>query len=460
MAGAAMLLCAGVLAAVLQQRSSGGGGIALEERRTPAVLQSLANALRSPKRSTRMREDLLRLARDLDDADKRRDTEGLGMGHHRARDAHTLLARHTTVGALRRLDHATSNLLGGWLGGSRKTQQSSQQLRDELAFGEHAYTRVVDGHERRTRREQPSIRQIRERGEGRDETERARRAGRDADDTRDRRDYDDRRGEHREEGEREHARYERRERGERREGERDDGKRRPRGDLDVAERKEESRVQSFFTSKAEALQRLYRKEQLQLKYEAEYLKADTPPAKAASTKRADAEYRLRQKQQMERAIAKEQQGQERQGGGDRDSTDVDGSSSRDTELRRDREHGVAHRRRVVEFEPAAERDTWNAQTERDIERVDEARAKPEWYGYSSPLRRQHLSSNPIVSLALAPSPKSSAATWPMAPKRHPQGAYKDKTVYDKDYSWPSTAEVVEGDEWQRKGDCGMFGSNC
>ena len=31
----------------------------------------------------------------------------------------------------------------------------------------------------------------------------------------------------------------------------------------------------------------------------------------------------------------------------------------------------------------------------------------------------------------------------MPPKRHPQGAYKDRTVYDQDYSWPSTAEVVE-----------------
>jgi len=30
----------------------------------------------------------------------------------------------------------------------------------------------------------------------------------------------------------------------------------------------------------------------------------------------------------------------------------------------------------------------------------------------------------------------------------------------QDYSWPSTSEVVEGDEWQRKGDCGMFGANC
>jgi hypothetical protein len=34
-------------------------------------------------------------------------------------------------------------------------------------------------------------------------------------------------------------------------------------------------------------------------------------------------------------------------------------------------------------------------------------------------------------------------TWPLAPKRHPQGAFKDTTVYDQDYSWPSTSEVVE-----------------
>jgi len=245
------------------------------------------------------------------------------------------------------------------------------------------------------------------------------------------------------------------------------------GDLTMesAEHKEEARVQKFFTSKAEALQRLYRKEQLELKYQAEYLQTAPVPtqmhAPSAFPSAASAEhpsvarydsYRARQKQRMERAFAhaQEKHAQHEEG--------VDGEESERREpAQGQREVGVAHRRRVVELEPAAERDVWSSETQRDIMRVEHARAKPELYGYQRPLKRQQLAASPLVGEALATTPaaeRSSVLTWPMVPRRHPQGAFKDKTVYDKDYSWPSTSEVVEGDEWQRKGDCGMFGANC
>lgn len=55
-------------------------------------------------------------------------------------------------------------------------------------------------------------------------------------------------------------------------------------------------------------------------------------------------------------------------------------------------------------------------------------------------RKQHKPPSLIVCLWLS---LGAVLTWPMPPKRHPQGAYKDRTVYDQDYSWPSTAEVVE-----------------
>ena len=92
--------------------------------------------------------------------------------------------------------------------------------------------------------------------------------------------------------------------------------------------------------------------------------------------------------------------------------------------------------------------------------------RPCRYGYSSPHAISHsqqkLTESPLDAAALStsPSPQKNTLTWPTAPRRHPQGAYKDNTVYDSDYSWPSASEVVEGDEWQRRGDCGMFGSNC
>jgi len=238
----------------------------------------------------------------------------------------------------------------------------------------------------------------------------------------------------------------------------------------AAEHRAEARVQDFFTRKAEALQRLYHKEQLALKYQAEYMGREAVQAHArheqpeqrreepVQSRRApedgDAEYRARQRREMERTIARdaeEQRLQRQSEGGERHR----------------QQEGVAERRRVRMEEPAAARHHWSASTERDIERVAEARAKPEWYGYSGPIvsvGAQELASSPIVTTALARSRGSRAdsqqLTWPLPPRRHPQGAYKDATVYDQDYSWPSTSEVVEGDEWQRKGDCGMFGANC
>mmetsp|Transcript_35407 Transcript_35407/g.55280 ORF Transcript_35407/g.55280 Transcript_35407/m.55280 type:complete len:421 (+) Transcript_35407:95-1357(+) len=52
-------------------------------------------------------------------------------------------------------------------------------------------------------------------------------------------------------------------------------------------------------------------------------------------------------------------------------------------------------------------------------------------------------------------------TWPRpAPSDTPRGAFKDNTIYDPDYNWPSKVEVERGDEWEEKGDCGLWGGNC
>jgi len=40
--------------------------------------------------------------------------------------------------------------------------------------------------------------------------------------------------------------------------------------------------------------------------------------------------------------------------------------------------------------------TKTLQTQRDIMRVEHARAKPELYGYQSPLKRQQLAASPLV----------------------------------------------------------------
>lgn len=41
-----------------------------------------------------------------------------------------------------------------------------------------------------------------------------------------------------------------------------------------------------------------------------------------------------------------------------------------------------------------------------------------------------------------------------------QGAYRDNTIYDGDYNWPSLSEVSRGDEWKQTGNCGLWGGNC
>lgn len=57
---------------------------------------------------------------------------------------------------------------------------------------------------------------------------------------------------------------------------------------------------------------------------------------------------------------------------------------------------------------------------------------------------------------------SATATWPLRPTRSPleQGAYKDRTIYDGDYNWPSLSEVTRGDEWKQSANCGLWGGNC
>ena len=226
-ATAGVLVCACALAAVWQS-----------PRRGTAARVELE--LASDQRAARLRADLTRLARDIDDADRRRRgaggsalerTNASGRQNARARE---LLARHTTAGALRRLDHATSRLMEKWLGGAKPSQQ---QQRDELAFGKRAYTRVRE-RERADRRQDRRTRSSGRQGERGDDRRSAgeEREGRDS----------ERAGE----GDRERK---------------DEGRRRQERQgqwLDKAEREEEERVKDLVTRKAQALQRLYRKEQV------------------------------------------------------------------------------------------------------------------------------------------------------------------------------------------------------
>jgi hypothetical protein len=423
-----LLLCfAGTITMLLQQ---GVDRASITELEQPPPLQELASAPRSAATRSLLRKDLQRLARDIDAENRRRrvparrDTEVLGMRHE---SAHALLQRHASAGALRRLDRETSKLLGKWFGRARDVHASQRRQRDELAFGARAFDRVEHEHEHERERARERDREpvhvpgaegkerSRERANGNDRSRETAQEVKQA--------------------------------------------------VEAAERRAEARVQGFFTRKAEALQRLYRKEQLSLKYQAEYLgsesesatdgerrRRDAPrpifaAARRESEQEEDAEYRAREKRRMERSLAR-------------------GSEERDRHGRTD--SGVAQRRQVRMEEPASARHHWASSTERDIFRVDDARAKPEW-DYSGPTwgpiasQLAEAAPSPMATTALAPSPSPrgrAQLTWPMAPRRHPQGAFKDSTVYDDDYSWPSTSEVVEGDEWQRKGDCGMFGANC
>ena len=374
-----VMFTAAVCVVVVQPESRFSHRVELDEetQTTPMrMLQELASAPRNAATISRMHADLNRLARDIEASDKRsaakKDSEGLGMGQASAQSVSALLARHTTTSALRQLDHATSNLLGKWLGGARKPHQ----LRDELAFGAHAYKRAVEREGRH--RERLELRKDNDRRRGESERDSSEHYQREADERR----GDERRIEHGHEGEdrvhepREHIRREwgKEERRERKKNVGGHGRREEEGregdlTMESAEHTEEARVQKFFTSKAEALQRLYRKEQLELKYQAEYFKTAPLPmqmhAPSAFPSAASAEhpsvarydsYRARQKQRMERAFAhaQEKHAQHEEG--------ADGEESKLREPEQGRhEVGVAHRRRVVELEPAAERDVWSSE---------------------------------------------------------------------------------------------------
>jgi hypothetical protein len=272
---ALLLLCAGLIVVVMQHQ--GSGLQALEEEPTTPVLQEFASALTSPARISQVRSDLARLEQDLDAADKQqhtapKDTEGLGMGRWSARDAQSLLSHHTTTYALRRLDHATSAMLGKWLGEKRKEDTSKQQqLRDEIAFGEHTYKRVTQHSEHRNEDASDNVEEDargswheseRERESGAtDRRESKRRSRNDEHDERRRWSQEGRRGDENEErrGWEERRRHRQEEEGER---PRQVRKREVMKILEAAERKEQERVQSFVTRKAEALQRLFRKQQV------------------------------------------------------------------------------------------------------------------------------------------------------------------------------------------------------
>jgi hypothetical protein len=228
-AGGAML-CACVLAAAwCQQLSSSSVQAPRMELLMPLrrfrLFQELASAPKDAPRTSRLRADLSRLERDIEDADKRSHSRNIPSSH---RDARHLPVRNT-AGALRRLDQATSNLLDQWLGGARTRKRASpQQVRDELAFGKRAYARV---------REQEREEKRADRGEEMARSSSRERGQRSA----------------RREGDRAGAR------------ERLDERRRrweEQSQIDKAERKAEARVEAFVTRKAQAMQHLYRKEQV------------------------------------------------------------------------------------------------------------------------------------------------------------------------------------------------------
>ena len=201
-----------------------------------SAFQELASAPKDAPRNSRLRADLSRLERDIEDEDKRSHSRTIPSRHQ---DAKQLLARHT-AGALRRLDHATSKLLDQWLGGTRTRKNASpQQVRDELAFGKRAYARMRDQELNGDREE--------ERADRREDLPRS--------SSRERRREDGR-----SDGE------ERGQRSARREGDRAGARERRRWEeqsqIDKAERKAEARVEAFVTRKAQAMQRLYRKEQV------------------------------------------------------------------------------------------------------------------------------------------------------------------------------------------------------
>jgi hypothetical protein len=242
------LLCACILAAAWYQQLAQSKSSGPEPRvellmplRPFRLFQELASAPKDAPRTSRLRADLSRLERDIEDADKRSHSRTIPSSHQ---DARELLARHT-AGALRRLDQETSKLLDQWLGGARPRKNASpQQVRDELAFGKRAYARVRE-QERDGDREE-------ERADRREDLPRS--------SSRERRREDGR-----SDGE------ERGQRSARREGDRagareglDERQRRweEQSQIDKAERKAEARVEAFVTRKAQAMQRLYRKEQV------------------------------------------------------------------------------------------------------------------------------------------------------------------------------------------------------
>ena len=242
-AAGGVFLCACVLAAArcqqLAQSSSSGPAPRVEllmPLRPFRLFQELASAPKDAPRNSRLRADLSRLERDIEDEDKRSHSRTIPSRHQ---DAKQLLARHT-AGALRRLDHATSKLLDQWLGGTRTRKNASpQQVRDELAFGKRAYVRMRDQELNGDREE--------ERADRREDLPRS--------SSRERRREDGR-----SDGE------ERGQRSARREGDRAGARERRRWEeqsqIDKAERKAEARVEAFVTRKAQAMQRLYRKEQV------------------------------------------------------------------------------------------------------------------------------------------------------------------------------------------------------
>lgn len=146
--------------------------------------------------------------------------------------------------------------------------------------------------------------------------------------------------------------------------------------------------QHMTRAQADALQRLYRKEQLELEYQAQYLRmasrggtASASPSRSRNHQHDDsgrraADWHMEEKRRMQRAIARaEEVSHAAEAGGEEQGFEGSKGSeeARQVSIPRDAQRRPSFRARHL---PNAARHHWAASTEREVQRVDAARAQP------------------------------------------------------------------------------------
>ena len=139
-------------------------------------------------------------------------------------------------------------------------------------------------------------------------------------------------------------------------------------------------------AQADALQRLYRKEQLELEYQAQYLRMARGTASASLSGlrnhqhddggRRAADWQMEEQRRMQRAIAgAEEVRHAAVAGGEEQGVEGNKGSeeARQESIPRDAKRRPSFRARYL---PNAARHHWAASTEREVQRVDAARAQP------------------------------------------------------------------------------------